>query len=340
VKQLLQQIAATTVEGATRIGLMRALERSDSDRPGQLRVLMYHRVCEPDEHPELYPGLISASPHAFAAQIEWLAGHYRIVSASDVLAALRGVQPLAPRSLLLTFDDGYVDFRDHAWPTLRRCALPVTLFVPTAFSDAADRPFWWDRLHHALQTSDRERIATPAERLSLATPALRQTAFARLRRQIKALPHDEAMARVDDLCEALGADAPAAATLDWSALRTLVEEGVTLCPHTRTHPLLDRIPVERVRSEVRGSLRDLEKNVGPTLPIFAYPSGAFDANALRVLKEEGFEAAFTTQRGISELGVDDPLRLPRIPVGSRTTLPLLRLQLLARTAQLVRLHPG
>jgi hypothetical protein len=41
------------------------LERVDGRRPDLFRVLMYHRVDEPDAHPALYPGLISATPAAF-----------------------------------------------------------------------------------------------------------------------------------------------------------------------------------------------------------------------------------------------------------------------------------
>jgi hypothetical protein len=52
------------------------LERVDGRRPDLFRVLMYHRVDEPDAHPALYPGLISATPAAFDQQMRYLAGNY------------------------------------------------------------------------------------------------------------------------------------------------------------------------------------------------------------------------------------------------------------------------
>jgi hypothetical protein len=111
------------------------LERVDGRRPDLFRVLMYHRVDEPDAHPALYPGLISATPAAFDQQMRYLAGNYRVLSMPEVLDACRTRTALPPRAVVITFDDAYCDFAEHAWPTLQRYSLPATLLVPTAFPD-------------------------------------------------------------------------------------------------------------------------------------------------------------------------------------------------------------
>src|SRR3712207_2813854 len=130
------------------------LERADPQSPNLLRVLTYHRVDEPDAQPTLYPGLISATPAAFEQQMRYLSKHYNVVSMAEVLAAFQGAA-LPPRSVLVTFDDAYRDFAEHAWPTLRRYRLPATVFVPTAFPDRPQRIFWWDQLYHAVNTAHR-----------------------------------------------------------------------------------------------------------------------------------------------------------------------------------------
>jgi peptidoglycan/xylan/chitin deacetylase (PgdA/CDA1 family) len=116
--------------------------------------------------------------------------------------------------------------------------------------------------------------------------------------------------------------------LSWPELGRLHFEGVVLAPHSRTHPLLDRVPLETAREEIVGSLEDLAREIGSVPRVFAYPAGGENAEVARVLGEEGFELGFTTERGRNDLREADWLRLRRINVGRASTLALLRAQLL------------
>ncbi|MCH2376684.1 MAG: polysaccharide deacetylase family protein, partial [Planctomycetes bacterium] len=134
---------------------------------------------------------------------------------------------------------------------------------------------------------------------------------------------------VDDVCSQLGEPELLSEVLSWDALRALAKDGVTLGPHTHTHPLLDRVPPEVVQAEVSWSVQGLTREIGGTLPIFAYPGGHFDDTTTRILANEGIELAFTTRGGVNDLRrACDPLRLRRIHVGARTTRSVLRAQLL------------
>jgi hypothetical protein len=101
---------------------------------------------------------------------------------------------------------------------------------------------------------------------------------------------------------------------------------------------MDRVDLREARDEALGSLYDLEHEIGSVLPIFAYPSGAFNSSVVNMLEQEGFKLAFTTMRGINNLHSSDPLRIRRINVGSGTTLPILRAQLLPVTIHFNRLQ--
>jgi len=325
--------------GASRTRLFTAfldvLERVDRAAPDLLRVLTYHRVEREDAEPAPSPAM-TIRPEAFAEQMRYLHRVYRVVSAPEVLQAVRGRSSLPPRSLLLTFDDAYRDFARHAWPVLRELGLPVTMFVPTAFPGSADGVFWWDRLHHALKnTSRRSPLTGPMGVLPLRTSRERTQALLRLQTHVKALPHSQAMPFVAAICEALGISPPPPQILDWDELRQLGREGVSMGSHTRTHPLLTRIPEEEARAEVAGAWLDLQREIPGALPILAYPAGAFDERVVRIVKEEGYALAFTTARGLNHLSRAHPLTLSRINVGPRSTLGLLRAQLLGQSAGLL-----
>jgi peptidoglycan/xylan/chitin deacetylase (PgdA/CDA1 family) len=320
-----------SVAGATRSRgfgwLVAGLERSARSRPGVLAVLTYHRVDDPARSPHLYPGLVSALPSEFEEQIRLLASRYRPLSLEKLLAVRRGETDLPLRSVLVTFDDGYLDFAAEAWPILRRYEVPVVLFVPTAYPGTA-RSFWWDRLYRSITTSGSQAITTPLGELPLDSSSHRQEAFRRLRGLVKSLPHEEAMALVDDLCGAHGGSSGQSAVLDWDELRQLRSEGVVIAPHSRTHPLLDQLSPESAREEIVGSLEDLTREIGTAPKVFAYPAGGENAEVAGVLADEGFELAFTTERGTNDIGEANWLGLRRINVGRASTAPLLRAQLL------------
>ena len=88
----------------------------------------------------------------------------------------------------------------------------------------------------------------------------------------------------------------------------------------------------------RNPFDDLQREMGFALPIFTYPSGEFNPEVVSMLEREGFSIAFTTKRGINHIADMDPLRIQLINVGGRTSLPVLRAQLLSWTARFNRIQ--
>lgn len=336
---MLSRAATSVAKRRPLTWFVRLLELLDHEGPDLLRVLTYHRVERSDANPPPYPG-VTIPPDIFAEQMRYIREHYHVVSAEVLIDAVHARGGLPRRSVLVTFDDGYRDFRDHAWPVLKALEIPVVLFVPTAFPGDPGQSFWWDRLRHALiNTTRRDALETPLGRLRLGSFRERENAYTRLRAHVKQMPHPEALAWVRATSLDLAVPPPPPAVLSWDELRELASEGVTVGSHTRTHPLLTRIPIEEVRAEVAGSLRDLERELGMVLPILAYPAGAFDDGVVRILADEGYVLAFTTVRGVNELKKAHPLTLRRINVGRRTSLALLRAQLMGRSVGLNRFYP-
>lgn len=330
----LKAVADRSARLAEASGCVALLERTARKRRHTLHALMYHRIADPEEDPALYPGLISATPREFEAQMEHLARHNPVVSVEALQRAVLEDEPLPHGAVLLTFDDAYSCFADHAWPVMKRLGLPCVVFVPTGFADDPELPFWWDRLYQACTETKRVDQLAAASGVDGSSAGERVQAFRRLRDQVKARPHDEAMAWVDEICSQLEVPRPRNRVLRWPALRQLATEGVTLCPHTRTHPLLNRISSDRVRAEVRGAREDLEREIGPTAPVLAYPSGGVDDAAVAALEDEAYTTALTTARGVADVSRHHPLRLPRLPVTRPVTRAILRVQLLPQYAHL------
>ena len=308
------------------------LERVDRHKPNLLRVLAYHRVDEPNRRAErLAPWLISATPAHFARQMQYLARHYRVLSAQEVVGKLNAGQEIPSRAVLITFDDGYRDFAEQAWPIMRRLNLPVTVFIATAYPDDPSRIFWWDRLYQGLRHARRTSISiNGVGELPLTDQGEWIIAFKQVRKHLLS-QNDQVTDLVDQLVATLCVTARRGdALLNWDEIRQLAAEGVTFAAHTRTHPFLSRLTPSQVHEEVSGALADLALELAPPLPILCYPDGhpdTFSDDVMDVLRQLGIVAAFTMIRGINQIGKVSPLALRRLGVSLSGSMSTFRFSL-------------
>ncbi|MCS4503040.1 polysaccharide deacetylase family protein [Arhodomonas aquaeolei] len=104
------------------------MSRSIPSAAPPVSVLMYHQVgpfAPPASHRAGY-----CHVRRFGAQMAWLRRFgYHVIGLDRLLDGLFGDTPLPPRAVVLTFDDGYENFREHAWPILRRHGFPATVFL-------------------------------------------------------------------------------------------------------------------------------------------------------------------------------------------------------------------
>jgi len=105
-------------------------------------ILMYHRVAR--RLPNAPPPTFNVSPQRLRYQLAGLLDrgfHFEPLRA--VLAAGSRRDPVPPRTIVLTFDDGFQTTYDEAWPVLRQLGVPATLFLNTAYLDT-ETPFPFD----------------------------------------------------------------------------------------------------------------------------------------------------------------------------------------------------
>lgn len=303
-----------------------ALARQDRGRRDRLAILTYHRVDTPDD--DAYPGIVSATPDAFAQQMAWLADGYHPIALSDLLARLDGGPALPRRAVMVTFDDAYACFPAHAWPAMRALGVPATMFVPTAYAADPGLAFWWDRLYRSVVGAAADgAMATPLGPVDLRTMVARRRSFRGLRDALKAMPHVEAMAALEATLAQLGERPGRVAVLGWDALRSLSDQGVAMGVHSRTHPLLPRLPVDELDGEIAGSRDDLQGALGAAAaPAIAYPNGDHSPAVLGAVVRAGLRLGFATTRGTNDLRRPDWLAMRRINVGHATGQAALQAQ--------------
>jgi peptidoglycan/xylan/chitin deacetylase (PgdA/CDA1 family) len=105
--------------------------------------------------------------------------------------------------------------------------------------------------------------------------------------------------------------------------------GMEVGAHSRTHPHLPLCTDAELHAEIAGSKTDLERLTGTPVTQFCYPYGDLDARVADAVRNAGFSAATTTQRGLARPG-DDPVLLRRILVSGSNLLHLFLIKLLTK----------
>jgi peptidoglycan/xylan/chitin deacetylase (PgdA/CDA1 family) len=274
-----------------RTGLGAALRRVGAWRG--LLVLTYHRIGDPRSSP-LDHHLFSATVEEFERQVAHLARDCEVIGLDDAPAALRARRG---RRVLVTFDDGYRDNFELAFPVLRAAGLPAAFFLTTGFLDRP-RLSWWDEL--AWMGAGPDAVE----------------AYKRLRASDGEAFLDRTGERTGR--GRAGADAAEAVWMTWDMAREMRASGMAFGGHTVDHPVLARLPAELQEREIRGCADRLADELGIAMQAFSYPVGspdAFDETTTALVREAGCDLAFASAGGYARAADADPLAIPRMTVG-------------------------
>jgi peptidoglycan/xylan/chitin deacetylase (PgdA/CDA1 family) len=293
-----------------------AIGRFSSQR--SLAVVNYHRVlARPDPLLDTEPDVAT-----FHWQMALLAECFNVMPLYEALRALDEGR-LPPRTVCITFDDGYRSVHDLALPILRKFRLPATVFVTSGFVGSGAGNMWNDRIIHAVQslpagTLDLSDIGL--ECYSLTSLEARKQTAQRLTEAGKYLPPAERERLVARLDRMSGMDHDAL-MLTPEMLVALERNGVDIGAHTISHPILTSLDDDSARVEIAAGKGQLEALIGKPVRLFAYPNGKvgqdFDARHVEMVRQAGFFAAFTTAVG-AITGDQDRFQLPRSRPWDRT----------------------
>ena len=206
----------------------------------------------------------------------------------------------------LTFDDGYVDFRDYALPVLERHGAPATLFLCPGMIESGAQ-LWWLQLEEAIRRLDFIELAGEgtARRWNAETPLEKAVAYDEIYWRLRARPEAELLAVVQSLAERAGvtdAEMRDGLFLDWSALEALSRHPlIAIGAHSLTHRRLALWPEPVAREEMAGSKGALEAQLKLPAKTLAYPVGDAQSAASRefaLARACGFELAVTTRPGM------------------------------------------
>jgi peptidoglycan/xylan/chitin deacetylase (PgdA/CDA1 family) len=210
------------------------------------------------------------------------------------------------RFVSFTFDDGYRDNREFAYPLFQRRALPMTIYVPTDYPDGTGE-LWWLALEEIVERADEIELCRNGDlwRLPVATAQDKTKSFDQIYWWLRGL--DEATQRqvVRALCDRYEIDMARSCReliMDWDELRELTSDPlVTIGAHTKAHYAVAKLSVEKAIDEMGGSADRIEQELGTRPAHFSFPYGDAASAGPRdfaLARELGFKTATTTKKGV------------------------------------------
>jgi peptidoglycan/xylan/chitin deacetylase (PgdA/CDA1 family) len=291
-----------------------------------LLVLSYHRIGNAED--DLFdPGVFSATADEFDNQIAYLKRRLSLVTLEEALAFIDGTDKDRTRRcrVLITFDDGYLDNYEIAYPILRSHGVQGVFFLATGMVGSREIP-WWDRIAYLVKTARRRRfsLSYPAK---LAIDIDKNGLPISLNSILKSYkqPDNYDPARfVSDLAEESKGDDPRETTrrfLNWDEAREMSRYGMEIDSHTHSHTVLSRLEPERQREELARSRAFILEKLGAEAKALAYPVGhksSFSGQTQIIAQEAGYRCAFSHYGGMNIQGKTSAYDVKRTKIANQS----------------------
>ena len=293
---------ASTISRTHELGLAEGLTRG-SGRP---LILGYHRIVEDfaSEAAREMPSMLTSAA-MFEQHLDLIGRHFRFATLDEIGECIASGAPRNQQLAAVTFDDGYRDNYEIAFPILKRKGIPAAVFVVT---DLVGQPRWQthDKLFHLI-TKAFAAWSDPRRELSALLRALDLPAGHLLRARsatstplmaVSALLPELSVSNVRRIMAALESstgngfhDLPL--SLTWPMIQEMHRAGIIIGSHTRRHVSLPAEAADTVVAELEGSKRAIEEQVGATVRHFAYPGGQFTPRDVDALERTGYRFGYT-----------------------------------------------
>jgi peptidoglycan/xylan/chitin deacetylase (PgdA/CDA1 family) len=314
------------------------LNRIRRIRQQKAAILMYHQVCERKTD----PWELAVHPDHFGEQLNYLKKNFTVVS-MEVLAKKLADNSVQPRTIGITFDDGFRDNYTNAAPLLDWHDLPATFYVATTGLQD-QKIYWWDELQdivfhtetlppvfameinnesvryefkrdHVLHQKLMNQIR--AWNYNLPIPNERIALYMLLWQRIRPLAYtlqNKVLSEIKGWAGKRRDDSAQGTTMSVHEMQMLSQNPLfSIGAHSVHHAMLAEQNDRDQAFEVQECKRQLENWLGKPVDGFAYPYGNYNNVTQTIIKEAGFKYAVSTESKLVT-PQDDQYALPRVQV--------------------------
>ena len=271
--------------------------RALTDKKIKVLLLVYHRVLD---GARFNPLNNIVQPATFIRQIDAIAKKYSIVTLSDIIEQCRLGRTKGRNQVVLTFDDGYSDNYEIAFPVLQKKGLPAAFFLITDYMNS-NKPLWdWQIINILSDCASIKNIELPDEVIRQGRFEPRLSFTYRILNKMKPLTFTERQGAISSLKVKTSCAFNSDRCMTWEEAKKMSESGMEIGSHSLSHRSLARIPFLEAKEEIRKSKEIIGYHMGRACRYFSFPFGGrqdYNQQLIDYAKEVGYQACLSNVQG-------------------------------------------
>jgi len=272
----------------------------------QIIILMYHAVVRSPL--EIYDWCF-IDELSFRRQLKYLIKNFEIISLSEAVERIKNATIYRP-SAVITFDDGFQNNYEIAFPILLEARAPATIFLITGLVNTDDT-VWYCRLNRALAETKKASLELDGTKLDLSGTDAKARSSSAIKHKLKTYTHPQLLTRLQKIILELGADPDRPVEigspfrmLGHQEINKMVASGlIEFGAHTHSHAILSPLSPRQRYEEIIRSVNTIEELTERQCKFFAYPNGRpedYDEDTIKILESCGVRASVTTIEGSND----------------------------------------
>jgi len=300
-------------------------------------ILMFHRVIPETNAERVHNHLsLEITPEQLENTINFFKERAYDFIKLDQLSTY--LQPSNKRKFVIfTFDDGYLDNLEYAYPIFKRHHVPFTIYITTNFINGTAM-MWWYLIEKMVLENEEVLLNWKGTKhqLNCRTTSSKEASFNKIRRLIiHETSPEQYHKELSELFKPYIADPlkfTKSHSLSWDQVRQLaLDPLVTIGAHTKNHKPLIHLDEQTLADEILGGKLEIEKEIQKQVVHFSYPFGkTVEAHEreYRFVANGPFESAVTTNiQNLTSTDSSKMYSLPRININKQTTQHVLQLHI-------------
>ncbi len=298
-----------------------------ANKEPQLLILMYHRILPlDDERAKIEePGMV-VSPETFELHLTILKKYFNIIKLSDWIQLKSEGKPLPTNACAVTFDDGWADNYEFAFPILQEQNTPASIFLVAEMMGTKDM-FWPERLARLVtaiasnypqhwKNSELAWLQSNPKSYQFSKTPPNNEDISSLISDVKNYTDQELHDRISRAETLLQLDVSkySPSLLNWQQVEKMTGSGlIEIGSHTCRHVRLNKqTSDEQIKNEIVNSKKIIKQHTGCEINTFCFPNGDYSPLSLELV-QQNYVAAVTTQTGWNTASTDHHL-LQRIGI--------------------------
>ena len=273
-------------------------------------ILCLHRVSNQDSA-TFFPFKVKD----FEVLLQYLNSHYQVVT----IATLHRLHTTSRPAIILSFDDGFLDFYQNALPLLKKYGMPCNLNVVTRCLDN-NFQIWTQRQNNLLDEIRRQKhnFCFDLDDTKMCIDDFSKKNILNKSLQLFSFLFTKDEDYVDEFLTAaenrMPFAIPVTPMMSWDDLISALQNyDIELGSHSVSHITLSNIKKrEKLLEEIAGSKKIIEERTGRQTDIFALPNGNYNEEVTKCCAEAGYRYMLTVDEKLLPLSSHTPFIIPRL----------------------------